>query len=261
MAPQPEGLSPDEQQVRRLLDEARHTEPMPADVAARLDRVLADLRSETGPDTDSGTGSSGSDTGSDTGRSSGGRVADLEAARRRRRARTLLVAAAAVVVVGVGIDRLGLTVSGGAGESSDSAASGGEAADRGTSDSTADAHAPSRAQSDEVQSRAGVVPLKSDRFDVEVARVRRHLLTGRALRLLEEAPKHRKPSGKGVRDPAAAAVGCGTAGLPRGQVVGVRYDGAAGHLVFLPAQGDSQVVNLYLCGVRHPARSVTLPAP
>ena len=39
-------LTPTEEQVRRLLADARHTEPMPDDVAARLDGVLADLPDE-----------------------------------------------------------------------------------------------------------------------------------------------------------------------------------------------------------------------
>src|SRR4051812_49911056 len=38
--------TPDEELVRRLLADARHDEPMPADVAARLDGVLDDLRAE-----------------------------------------------------------------------------------------------------------------------------------------------------------------------------------------------------------------------
>ena len=37
-----------EEEVRRLLAEARHTEPMPPDVVARLDRVLDDLADEPG---------------------------------------------------------------------------------------------------------------------------------------------------------------------------------------------------------------------
>ena len=39
-------LTPAEEQVRRLLADARHDEPMPDDVAERLDRVLADLHDE-----------------------------------------------------------------------------------------------------------------------------------------------------------------------------------------------------------------------
>ena len=80
-------LTPAEEQVRRLLADARHDEPMPADVADRLDRVLADLQGES--------------------RRTPAPI-DLAARRRRRVARNVLVAAAAVVVVGVGIRRVDL---------------------------------------------------------------------------------------------------------------------------------------------------------
>ena len=80
-------LTPPEEQVRRLLADARHDEPMPDDVADRLDRVLADLQDES--------------------RRTPAPI-DLAARRRRRIARNVLVAAAAVVVVGVGISRVDL---------------------------------------------------------------------------------------------------------------------------------------------------------
>ncbi|MCZ4499451.1 MAG: hypothetical protein JWQ74_2004 [Marmoricola sp.] len=75
--------------VRGLLAGARSTEPVPADVAARLEATLADLTSDrsSGPD---GSGSVGTTT-------------DVLPFRRRSRLATrLLVAAAAVVVVGAG---------------------------------------------------------------------------------------------------------------------------------------------------------------
>ena len=47
--PLPELTPEQESEVRRLLAEARHDEPIPAEVADRLDRVLADLaRDEPG---------------------------------------------------------------------------------------------------------------------------------------------------------------------------------------------------------------------
>ena len=66
--------------LRRLLADARHTEPMPVDVAARLDDVLARLAEGDSPD--------------------GEVVDELAGRRRRRRAVRLLGAAAAVIVVG-----------------------------------------------------------------------------------------------------------------------------------------------------------------
>lgn len=80
--------SPHDDAVRRLLADARHEQPMPDDVAARLDAVLADLRTEdVAPP-----------------------VVDLAAARRRRtRLRNGLVAAAAVVLVGFGVSQVDLS--------------------------------------------------------------------------------------------------------------------------------------------------------
>lgn len=72
--------TPDEELVRRLLADARHDAPMPADVVARLDDVLEGLADE--------------------------RRATVPARRhgpRRRRWATALVAAAAVVVAGVAV--------------------------------------------------------------------------------------------------------------------------------------------------------------
>ncbi|HQR28731.1 MAG TPA: hypothetical protein PLP61_16930, partial [Nocardioides sp.] len=43
---EPELTPEQEDRVRGLLAEARHTAPLPADVAARLERVLADLGEE-----------------------------------------------------------------------------------------------------------------------------------------------------------------------------------------------------------------------
>ena len=79
--------------VRRLLADARPTEPMPADVAARMDDVLAGLAdgSVAGAET-SGPGADPAPIRP--------AVASL-AAERRRRAAGMLVAAAAIVVGGV----------------------------------------------------------------------------------------------------------------------------------------------------------------
>src|SRR5687767_6234813 len=82
---QPEqDLTPEQEaQVRRLLSDARHTDPMPGDVVARLDRVLAGL-------------------GDDSARE----ATVVRLSDRRRTATRWLVAAAAVVVLGVGGNQL-----------------------------------------------------------------------------------------------------------------------------------------------------------
>lgn len=107
--------TPDEELVRRLLADARHDEPMPADVAARLAGVLDELVAD------------------------GRRPADVtplrqaDAVRRRTRRWTVaLVAAAAVVVGGVAL-REALPTGGGfdgssAGSSADESSNGGSGA-------------------------------------------------------------------------------------------------------------------------------------
>ncbi len=60
---------------------------------------------------------------------------------------------------------------------------------------------------------------------------------------------------------AKYSVLCHTGRLGAGQKVPVRYDGERGWLVFRAPEGDTQVVDLYLCGHDEPTRSITLPAP
>ena len=77
-----DGLTPEQETVRRLLADARHAEPMPDDVVDRLDRVLAGLAAGSPDELEPPPAAAA--------------VVSL-ASRRRRRAATLLVAAAAVV--------------------------------------------------------------------------------------------------------------------------------------------------------------------
>lgn len=224
------GPTPEEEQVRRLLADARHTEPMPDDVAERLDAVLADLgrgRAEAGAEP-----------------APAAAVVDL-AARRRRTARSLLVAAAAVVAVGIAVTQL--PTQPGSGDA-DSAGSG----DANMSQEEADQDDAGRAAESEPRAAlAGPVRLRSDRFDVQVARLQG--LSGAFLadkdavdleRLTEQLAMPYCPGGRG-----------------RGRSVPVRYDGKPGVLVFRPVASERQRVDLYLCHREGPVRSTTLPAP
>jgi hypothetical protein len=224
-------LTPEEEEVRRLLADARHTGPTPPDVVARLDRVLADLAQE--PDRTAP-------------------VVDL--ARRRRRVASLLVAAAAVVVVGVGI---GQVVSPQSGSDTTSAESGADAenglgAAPGNSKSgregTASSDGPTPVTGD-AQEKSGLVELS-----------RQHLaedLTGaRLLRELES----RAYSGGNSADRAAGAA-CAADRWGRGRFVPVSYGGTPAVVAFRRPVGDTQVADLFLCGSEEPVRSVTLPAP
>src|SRR5690242_14743383 len=85
-----------DERIRRLLADARHTDPMPEAVVARLDRVLAGLSDDR------------------TERAERAEVVDLMA-RRRRTVGQLLVAAAAVVAVGFGITQVLPDLGGGSG--------------------------------------------------------------------------------------------------------------------------------------------------
>ena len=242
-----------EERIRRLLADARHTEPVPDDVADRLDKVLADLRAEQAPSAAASPAPSPVPP-----------VTDLAAARRRRRARTWLVAAAAVVAVGIGVDQLAqhdalpsMTSSGGSSTTSSDSMAGGSA------DSGAEAPRTPGARRSEVAAEkqlrgydaAGAVPVSGDRFAARVARLRDRPVLDRN-NLSGVAPAH------GDVGLQSGRVGkCLTADLGRGRWIAVRYDGAPGVLVYRPVRGDTQVVDLFLCGDAAPTRSVTLPAP
>lgn len=223
----------EEQRVRALLAEARHTDPVPADVAARLDRVIADL-SEESP-----------------------RAADVvPLATRRRRASRLLVAAAAIVVVGVGgsqvLNGLGMTGSddSGAGEASMPAEESEEEPAAEAGGLSADQDRPS-AQDDRVPA-----PTSATR----VARVRPRTFAADAMALrdgsaafLGEADAERDADKQG---PVCAAGEWGPGGY-----VAVRYAGDPGWIVFRRPKGDTQVADLFLCGSDVASRSLTLPYP
>jgi hypothetical protein len=212
----------EDDQVRRLLADARHTEPLPPDVGERLDGVLADLRAE---------------------RPIRPTVSDLAAARRRRRARTLLIAAAAVVVVGLGVDQLrGIETSG------DDAAS---SADAGAADS--DAGAP---ESAERPAEGG----GESRFDGtgggvsgDAQRVDADNFGTKALRLRQRSA--------GALTYTTAKSRCTDRDAGAGDAVPIRYDGSRAVLLYRAPRGDTQVVDLYICGRDEVARTITLPAP
>lgn len=236
---QPDLTPEQEREVRRLLADARHSEPMPTDVAARLDRVLADLAGQdrTPHDEDVATGAS---------------VVSL-ASRRRRRVTALLVAAAAVVAVGVGVDQLTHTDFSGSGSatsdkstvSGESARSSGSAArpkrDHGKTDSLLDgAMAPETSTSFRV---------RPHHFSADVTRARKLTLRSAAT----DATGDANGNTPGKLDCPPGDWGSGT-------VVPVLYGGHRGALVFRAVNGDTQVVDLFGCGSSDVLRSITLPA-
>jgi hypothetical protein len=237
-------LPPEQDAVRRLLAEARHDEPVPPAVAARLDAVLADLTAErrespaTAPVVELGT-------------------------RRRRRVGAALLAAAAVVVGGIGV---GQVVSGTGGSSSDSGAA--STADRGAADRS----------SPESSDGGGAGALSSPDPDVRRApgglpaayrlssdSLRRDLLAARrAEELATLAGESAVPDDTTPDQDAAADSPCDPASLPDtgdGTVVPVTLDGQPALALYDAPAGERQRVAVYLCGASAPERSLTLPAP
>ncbi|MGH3362904.1 MAG: hypothetical protein ACRDOM_10650 [Nocardioides sp.] len=222
-------LSTADEAVRRLLVDARHAEPVPPDVAARLDRVLDGLAQEPA------------------------RTAPVvELAHRRRRAASLLVAAAAVVAVGLGLNQV-FQPSGdeAASTGSDSAAELGPPPDGQEKPGAIRQGAGAGAESaDADKARRGVVELRSRDFADDVRESRVDLLTDSRSVVSQYRSVDR-----------ALRQSCGAAAWGAGTFVPVRYDGEPAVMVFRRPQGDTQVADLFRCGSTEPDRSVTLPAP
>lgn len=222
------GLTPEqEREIRRLLADARHAEPMPDDVVARLDRVLVELA-----------------------RGEPGEAPVIALASRRRRVTSLLVAAAAVVALGIGLGQ----VIGTRDQSADPSASDAQSlqdapevsspkgSDRSTS---AEAATPSYA-------RHKPVRIRPERFSADVVRTQGLVI----------ATSGELSSEYNAGDNAAGAYfDCSPAEWGAGIFVPVMYGGDAGVLVFRRAMGDTQVVDLFQCGSSDALRSITLPAP
>lgn len=221
--------------VRRLLAEARHDEPIPADVGARLDRVLAGLAQER------------------TEAPADAQVVPLEA-HRRRRAAGLLVAAAAIVVGGVAVaEHLPDNNSAAretaavpaAGESSGADAHGGN-----TGPSTS-SPLVSPAPNDGAQSPSPPMT-KHGRVLVRPRHFAADALSGR--QVVTAASGSRYDSLK------ALSHGC-VPSLGDAVLVPATYEKAPAALAYHAPAGSTQVVDLYICGSAKPVRSVTLPTP
>ena len=222
------GLSAaEEARVRALLAEAKHDEPMPEAVVARLDRVLAGLAAEPVDQP---------------------RPADVvRLAERRRRATRMLVAAAAVVVAGVGIGQL---VGHGDVLTSHGSAAGGAA--RSPLGSGTDSKELSGGS--DGGPVAGVPAPQADSPSASAFTVRPKHFAEDSRSLQSEA----MADSVNARGYVAA---CKRGHWRAGTYVPVAYGRAAGYLVLRRHTGDSQVADLFLCGSDHPVRSVTLPGP
>lgn len=273
-----------EEQVRRLLADARHDEPVPADVAARLDAVLARLAAEESDPANAPAGDSSGEpaaaalapaeavTGPTTG------SADVTPLRRRPWGGILLVAAAAVAVAAVGFGQVERGGEQAATSATDT--SGGREAEAGAAsqaqppDATA-LSGPAEAQSESGSTQVspahpltgadadatlderyaasgGVLPeIRADHFAGDVRTALEQLARSTAL----GAPSPRS----GAAVPAAPAFPCDPAAWGEGTLLPVTYEGASAVLALRPPTGDSQVADLLRCGTAEVIRSVTLP--
>ncbi|WP_248579642.1 hypothetical protein [Nocardioides sp. InS609-2] len=237
-------LSPAEtERVRRLLAEARHTDPVPADVAARLDRTLATLAEER------------RELHSST-------VVTL-ASRRRRRVTQLLVAAVAVVAVGIGVAQVvsGMDTDLGMSTADDSADSGaGEAAEAPdqesqplspSAESRGDTGGESAPDRNGAKSALSALPRVDDAtFDADAADARARQGNTDATTAPDDDSPGTLFDGTCDRD-----------AWGDGERVLVRYQGDRAALVFRPAPDGSQVVDLFACDGDDVLRSGIVAAP
>ncbi len=223
---------PDDDAVRRLLANARHTAPIPADGAARRDDVLADLARTAPPAVRVDPP-----------------VASL-AAHRRRRAAGLLVAAAAIVVGGVvfaqnlpGSGSRSETTAGDRSASADSLDTGGSTSEgpRPGSDSPEALAGDAKATV-----RDGRVVVRPQHFTSDAYAARRLLAA--------------KRTASRYADLSQVDGSCVV--LPEdGKLVNATYERAPAVLFFHRPVSSTQVVDLFVCGSSRPVRSATLPHP
>jgi hypothetical protein len=219
-----------------MLAEARPDGPVPAEVAARLDAVLAELQ----------------DTSEAGDADAGGHVVPLRSGshdhRLRRRAGRVLLAAAAVVAIGWGTTQVlpSVTQSGG---SSDSGAAQDSAQD--SADAPAESGGDSRALAETPPpvtdlGIAGLRPVDPDALDRDLARLRNKSTRAQ----------------QGFESGASDMVRCGPADPePGSRFVGAAYDGRPALVVYHPVRGGEQQVDLFLCDTARPRqvfRTVTL---
>jgi hypothetical protein len=219
--------TPELAEVRRLLADARHDEPMPADVAARMSRVIDRL---------------GDQTPAARPAPRAAEVISISAGRRRRVA-GLLAAAAAIVVGGVVIQNVHLSSHGSSAASSAGAES---QPDQGVKGNQPPSHNPGTPTDSgpEIGQEKAPVQVHPKRFTSDAMRARQ-LLRATAYAALDATDR---------------ATDC--VAVPRhARAVRATYELAPAALVFHRPRGGSQVVDLYVCHSTEPIRSTTLSVP
>jgi len=236
---EPELTPAQEDVVRRHLADARHTEPIPDDVADRLDAVLAGLRADTSEKTSPAVAAGRDEDELHA------PVIDL-AARRRRRFTQGLVAAAFVVVAGVGATQLGLP-SGGDGS-----------ADMGAEPASVPSYSAQEGERDPLgapSASPGTGNTLTSGVDVPTVRPEHFAFDAEQL-----SSKADLAPTSGEEDSNAATTPC--VRPARGEsALAVYYRNLLSTLLFHRPVNHTQEVELYVCGERTAARRATVPAP
>jgi hypothetical protein len=236
--PLPELTPEQESEVRRLLADARHDEPIPTNVADRLDTVLAGL------------------TRDEPGSPGVAPVIDLAARRRRRNAAAVLAGAAAVIVTGFGI---GQVIDVGSSDDSSDATSADAGADReGQAEDKANAD-DSGGSLDSLGESQEVAPQSTDGQPPLILRSK-HLARDVEHQLLNYAT-----SSGSVRAPAYSAfdsVGCTPPPPPNkfgsGELFPALFDGTPAVLALRPPADGVQLADVLACDTAASLASVTI---
>ncbi len=247
--PDPEVTPEQEAHLRRLLAEARHADPIPVDVAARLDRVLEQLAAE-GP----------ADAAEQPG------VVDL-GARRRRRVGALLAAAVVVVLVGVG---LGQVLDQASSQGDSSSAAGGAADDTTAAESApeastlaGDAKLGAAGPDDTAPSQApapGTGTESGGEGWHRLVRLDEKTFARRVVRLSVE-PGYEATAGTRVKAAdlsSSESFLCPPADWGTGTLFAALYDGLPTVLAFREPTGSTRTVDLLRCGTGEVLRSTVL---
>ena len=220
-----------------MLADARHDQPVPPEVAARLDAALAELRSTPAsgaedPDTTAPDTLDPDTTAPDTTHPT---VVPL-----RRRVSRVLLAAAAVLAIGYGATQVLPK-----GSMSDSGGDNGSA-------STADnAEAPQAESGGGAGALAGTPPPVTDLGIAGLRPIDPAALDRDLARLRRESARSEQFAGTRGTD----MVRCGPADpVPGARYVGAAYNGRPALVVYLPVQNGRQTVELFLCDTATPRK-------
>lgn len=254
-------LSPQQEAaVRRALAAAGGPEPMPEQIAARLDGVIAELAAERS-----------ADDAAPAGAHERGIVVPLDPAARRRRTRVrvLLGAAAAVIAVAVGAGILK--------DREDDVTAADQIAEDNParSDSGNDAAAPNEAASEAPGATSGApsdVPSRSSLSATAYPNLKR-VVTDEPLReihadalradlvaLQQAALPHAAADYQAATLSAPAAFRCEPADFGAGYLVGVTYEGKPAVVAFRKPMGSTQVAEVLACGTGDTLRSTSIAA-